>query len=288
MKLPDFRYYAPLNRLKAQMGIAADEFGSNDPIVANHTLTDEELNKLASGVGIDVGWEDLTLLINGTFVYKDTRVLIYIRDVRDYGERMDGPRYHLATCSTIENMHLKGRLQRYVIATKSDGIFHVNITSQFGTRSEQRQLKVCQNCLEKLDFDGFHLKMPASKRNRIVSDFTPVQFFAKYPKSFHSRLPSHSADGSPLNDYTADFPEISRKLREAAEWRCSTCRRVLIAPGMRQYLHVHHVDGNRLNNSTKNLKVVCIECHSNEPDHAHMRNSPEYAAYMRIMPPIPR
>lgn len=56
MRLPDFTRYEPLNRLKEQMGIQRDEFGSIVVIVAPGGLTADELERLVSGTGIDVAW----------------------------------------------------------------------------------------------------------------------------------------------------------------------------------------------------------------------------------------
>ena len=145
------------------------------------------------------------------------------------------------------------------------------------------QLKVCKNCLAQLDFDGYSL-MYGTNRQAYVDSFMPDRFFAKYPVSPHTRLPLHDSDGAPLNDYTPDFGQISQKARQYAGWRCKACRADLSAQGLRRFLHAHHRDGDRSNNSPQNLLVLCIACHANEPSHGHLRANPDYLEYRRLRP----
>ena len=282
MKLPDFRLYEPLNILKERMGIPRDEYGSISVVVAAGGLTVDQLKTLVT-LGIDVGWEDLTHISNGTFAYKGNRVLLYIRDVTQYGNQVPQPKYHLLTCTTIDRMHNNGRAQRYVVSTRTDGIFRVNVTSHMGRRGEELRLKVCKNCVAQLDFDSY-TRMNGANRQAYVDRFMPEHFFAKYPVSPHTRLPLHDSDGAPLNDYTSDFGEISQKARQDAGWRCTACRADLSAQALRRFLHVHHRDGNRWDNSPYNLRVLCIACHANEPSHDHLRASPDYRNYRRLQP----
>jgi hypothetical protein len=282
MKLPDFRLYEPLNRLKAQMGIPRDEYGSISVVVAAGGLTVEELGRL-SQEGIDLRWEDLTHISNGTFAYKGNRVLLYIRDVSQYGDQITQPRYHLVTCGKITQMHKAGRGQRYVAATRTDGVFRVNINSPAGQRAEDLRLKVCKLCLTQLDFNSYN-RLYGPARQAFVDSFLPEHFFAKYPMSPHKLLPLHDSDGAPLNDYTADFHRISEKARQDAGWRCEGCGADLSAQGLRRFLHVHHRDGNRWDNSPHNLRVLCIGCHAEEPSHGHLRGALDYREYRRLRP----
>jgi hypothetical protein len=272
MKLPDFRQYEPLNRLKEQMGIPRDQYGSISVVVKGGGLTVQELEALVT-IGIDVGLDDLTFISNGTVSYKGNRVLLYIRDVEQFGSQITQPRYHLATCRKIKQMYAAGRGQRYVVSTRTDGIFSVNIGSAGGRRTEDLKLKVCKLCLQQLGFDH---------EQAFVDRFLPEHFFVKFPVSPHVRLPSHDSDGAPLNDYTVDFPQISEKTRQAANWRCAECRADLAAPQLHRFLHVHHRDGNRWDNSPHNLQALCICCHAEQPSHAHLRRNSDYHKYRRL------
>ena len=89
-------------------------------------------------------------------------------------------------------------------------------------------------------------------------------------------------------EYPADWPEIARAVKEAAEWRCERCghcddpaRRVVGEPGRKvpsgrlpcdehcthasngkqRSLTVHHLDGDKANCEPWNLAALCQVCH---------------------------
>ena len=72
-----------------------------------------------------------------------------------------------------------------------------------------------------------------------------------------------------VNDYTADFPEISRKLREENNWKCS-CHGVDMYNMKKKGLHVHHINRVKYDNRPQNLKVLCALCHKGV-DKVHSR-----------------
>ena len=87
--------------------------------------------------------------------------------------------------------------------------------------------------------------------------------------TFPNRLVSEKGrQGELVNDYTADFPEISRQLREKNNWKCSCCGVDMY--NMKKGLHVHHINRIKYDNSPQNLKVLCALCHKGV-DKAHSR-----------------
>jgi hypothetical protein len=281
MKLPNFFNFAPLNDLKRRMGLPADTYGTfaGDP----ERLTAEERVLLESGEGIEVTFDQLTVLPDKTLAFKDSRVLLYIRDVHVYGSRQRKdwyPRYHLANCTTLQEMTAGGRFDRYVIASETGGEFTLNMITGAKRRSERQRLPVCQNCLAALAFNGFSLQKDRSARRKIVETFAPAQFFAVYPHSLHVRKPRFTSETAPLDDYTDNFAEISYRVRKEAGWRCQKCY-LWVGPHRSQYLHVHHKNGNRRDNKTANLRALCIKCHADEPWHGHLKNDPRYTAFLR-------
>lgn len=284
MKLPDFLKFEPLNDLKSRMGIPSDLYGSFSVEIDPGRLTAKELD-LLTGEGIDVSYDELTTLPDGTFAYKDSRVLLYIRDVHIFGNQEPEPKYHLSKCATIEKMFQSGRRERYVVATKTNGIFHLNIIKKHKAIPDDRRLSVCQNCLDRLSFKGFNLQtMNRTRRHRFVAEFLPEHFFAVYPRSLHVEKPKYDSDTAPLNEYPADFGELSERLRRESGWKCQNCHRILSDPRLRQFLHVHHVNGVRSDNTRQNLKVLCVACHAKEPRHQHIRNTPAYAEFLKLNP----
>src|SRR5205823_4379859 len=117
MKLTDFRNFELLNSLKERMGIPRDVFGDLTVLVDAGGLSELELEKLTSQDGLEISIDDLRVLDDGTLAYKNSRVLLYIRDVAVYG-RHQQPRFHVSNCSTLITMHEQRRFStRYVVST---------------------------------------------------------------------------------------------------------------------------------------------------------------------------
>src|SRR6266481_242261 len=120
MMLPDFIEFEPFNRLRRLMNAPLpNEFSSGYTI---NRLTQDDLDRALEGIeGVTVDdISDVTVLPDGTLSYQNRRVLLYIRDKWAFpGQRL--PKFHLANCKKLEEMRAHGRLERYVISTRSDG-----------------------------------------------------------------------------------------------------------------------------------------------------------------------
>lgn len=275
MKLPDFFSFAPLNELRREMSIP-DGYYRDFEVTVRPGVTREELDALTSGDGIEIAIDQLTFLPDGTLGYKDRRIFLYIRDVHSHG-RFSDPRYHFANCDKLQEMASRGRFeQRYVIAAEATGEFKVNYISNGAVRPERKRLSVCQYCLGKISFEGFDPQWPRPKRHAVVSAFTPETFFALYPRTFHTALPRYESEDAPIDTYPSDFDELSRNLRASRHWKCENCPSTFAAPHLRKYLDVHHVNGDRRDSDLGNLRVLCVVCHSTQPNHGHMRSTPRY------------
>ena len=72
-----------------------------------------------------------------------------------------------------------------------------------------------------------------------------------------------------VHGYTRDWNEISRKFREEHHYTCEKCG-VQVSPFETEYMHVHHINGDKANNRHSNLQCLCIKCHSEvNPTHVH-------------------
>lgn len=274
IKLPDFLTWSTFNGLRHKMGAPlAERFG------ASHVVTEIDLPLIdrLQGAGIDVTADQIQVLDDGTLAYKGYRVLVYIRDIPSVGNRGSMPKYHFAHCRTLETMYRNHRSERYVVAISDTGLFRVNVLDG-GVTSEAVRLDVCQNCLTHIRWKGFDMQMARPSRLSIVDQFKLSEFFAKYPKNLLLVTPKHSSDTAPLNAYTEDWSEVSARTRSRRGFKCEKCS-IVLAGTESKYLHVHHRNGQKHDNSDVNLKVLCIGCHAEEPMHSHMRGLPDYREF---------
>ncbi|HEY1614993.1 MAG TPA: hypothetical protein VGF97_15005, partial [Rhizomicrobium sp.] len=224
------------------------------------------------------------VLSDGTLAYKNSRVLLYIRDHAVYSGRSIDPKFHIAHCDTLKEMKRQSRQARYVVATRTDGEFKLNIIDGSRKSETVRKLSVCQNCLALLFFDGFEMNMPKPIRSREVSAFSIARFFEKFSRDLHEIEPQHDSDSAPVNDYNQDFSARSNALRRAKNWTCQNrnCGVYLGNQSHRRFLHVHHINGQKSDDAPGNHKVLCIKCHAEEPSHGHMRAMPDYRAFAAL------
>jgi hypothetical protein len=275
MKLPDFTKSAQLISIKVRMGIAADHLASFSATASGARLTEDELDRLTSGTGLDVSFEEIVVLDDGTLAYKGRRVLLYIRDVNHYGRREGLPKYHLSNCNVLQDARRSGRFgRRYVIANRTDGIFQINMLSGGRTAASSERLNVCQVCLSTLRIDGFSFQIEQQERRRRVKVFSPQKFFDLYPIDLHTQLPQYGADEAPLNKYSDGFRETSTNFKASTNWHCQMCGLDLSAHSLRKFLHTHHRNGDKSDDMQTNLRALCVECHAKEPEHSHMKSSP--------------
>jgi hypothetical protein len=274
MQLPDFRRDQRFVRLREEMG--ADQ------------LVEVRMTEWRDWVGRGVDIHDSGLIevnpIDKTLSYEGRRILVYIRD--QYVNADDTPRgyrYHVAECRTLRDMRSKRRFGRYVGTQRTDGVFMVNLMrfrddNPF-LEDQLIQVPVCKNCLGALDWRSYSQQDYFGK-NRLVAEFRPDEFLEEFG-SLVTVLPSHSPLTSPINGYPSDWPETSLKFRISRQWTCEECGWDFSDPPTRRWLHVHHVDGNRANSFSENLKALCIECHAKQPDHQMLRFGVDYLEYIR-------
>lgn len=279
LKLVDFFEFPALNQLRQSMGAdLVKEFKFDTGI----TLLDEDFIRQLDGDGIEInGLDEIDFRNDKTLGYKGQRVLIYIRDVSPYREDFSLPKFHISTCETLERMWKTKRSERYVLYRRENGVFQINVIKNGAMEVRQEKLDVCKNCLTNLNWKNY--SEDKRLRGKIVSQFSIAEFFEKYPKSLLSVKPNYDADNAPLNDYTDNWSEISKHAKRKAGYRCenSSCR-VELTGRHNQYLHVHHIDGQKNNNKKHNLQVLCLKCHANEPNHGHMKSGRDYAQFNLI------
>lgn len=283
MKLPNFDHDLELNALRKAMGADLREYTPPPP---TSVLTIEEIERLA-GEGIEIPLDEVRVLNDGTHVYKGRRVIVYIRDVAEYGGRASMPKYHLAMCTTLSMMMEAGRFKtRYVVATRDDGKFSIQrIRGETAIKSEE-QLNVCQQCLDELNYREFSMRMGSRLRQEAVQNFSIKMFFDEFGKSCVWAIPKFDATNAPTNVYSPIFYRIAKTLKEKRGYRCEQvhCGIDLSALSDRRFLHAHHLNADKSDNHPTNLKLLCIRCHANEFQHSHVRDNPDYARFCTKFP----
>lgn len=281
MKLPDFTHDESYNALRRAMGAALRAF---EPPHNEEVLTPEEIDRLARE-GIEIPLDQVSVLPDGTLAYKNQRVVLYIRDIKQFrnqGPADDNlPRFHVTDCEKLQEMRANNRYERYVVATRDTGEFRINLMRNNYYHERDERLRVCQFCLGRLNWDNFTIRRQrANERRTIVSAFTLARYFTLYPKTFIREMPQHTEQTAPRNNYTADFPQISERIKRMRRYQCEECN--IDLSGQRRYLHAHHRNGIQYDNSDGNIAILCIEHHAEQPYHSHMKKHPDYWEFLRL------
>ncbi|EPF1752797.1 HNH endonuclease [Vibrio alginolyticus] len=217
-------------------------------------LQESHIDKISAELeqGKDVELKDVELE-SGLLSYKGRHVTLYIK------ANGSSARFHVSDCKTLQSMRASGRFERYVVTNNTSGEFIVD--SGYG--ETKARLKVCQNCLRKLNYKGCNTTTDISS---IVRTFDMGEFFSTY-SSFFPHMPSRQAETAETG-YSEDWTKVSSHYRVEKDFTCEQCNVKLRAH--RHLLHVHHISGVKSDNRPKNLKALCIDCHSKQPMHSRM------------------
>jgi hypothetical protein len=281
VKLPDFTLDDALNELRRAMGADLREFKRGP---SSDALTTEEIDKLARE-GIDIPLDEVRILEDGTLAYKNQRVVVYIRDVKQYRQRSPSedilPRYHVTDCDKLQEMRANQRYARYVVATRDTGEFQINLMRNNRYEQSDQRLSVCQFCLGKLNWDNFSLhRRQKEQRAKFVSAFTLTRYFLIYPKTFILEMPQHTEATSPKNDYTPDFRKLADGIKRMRNFRCEAC--AINLSNHKKFLHAHHKNGIQYDNRDSNIAILCIQHHAEQPYHTHMKRHPDFWEFMHL------
>lgn len=227
---------------------------------------DAELDR---GKDIDLAEVDS---VEGLLNYHGRQVLLFIPD---HGQRVEkaidqpsqGNKFHISDCEMLEKMRQRNRFERYKVTNNVSGIFEIFGTSRYtnGVVEGAVALNVCKYCLRKLNFKDAD-NVSVSARNQIVNEFSLEEFFSTYSSLFRYYPKGHVKDAK--KGYADDWKEVSRQFRTKHNYTCSHCDVNLGAH--KGLLHVHHMNGEKSDNSDQNLKALCADCHRKEPYHEHM------------------
>lgn len=196
------------------------------------------------------------------------RALIHIVDISSWRELWGYPKFHIYSCKKIKEMKDEGRGYRYKASGQENGEFYlIKKDKKF-----YQTLEICHYCLElyNVQFGISHTK----------KDF-PLKEYIKNPLS-NSNLPKVNLDICTIpNCYQKNWAEISKKRKEQEKDICFDCERNFSSLVCKEFLDTHHVDADKRNNIRENLKVLCIECHSEKYNHGHIKHSDRYKKWLK-------
>lgn len=213
---------------------------------------------------------------NNELYFKNTKVLLYIRDQAMYGQPEDilknyksGYKFHLSWCKTLQSMFNSGKYEKYVVSTRQDDVLLVRVIGSNNKVYESEQkLHVCRYCLSTLNYKGYRYATKAQK-DKIYNEFSLKEFFnvQNSDYSFHD-MPKHDEYSAKTNIYPDNWEHVSELHRKLCHYQCERCGKDCSHD--HKLLHVHHINGNKQDIRQSNLIALCLECHISE--HPHMRN----------------
>ncbi|HCI71706.1 MAG TPA: hypothetical protein DF712_14585 [Balneola sp.] len=166
------------------------------------------------------------------------------------------PKYHIADCETRE-IYTGYRFANHMPVD----IYCINQRKNLGPQN----LDLCRNCINTVNF------------NSISTPDTP--WFDIILAKADSR--EYTSDDLRIDGYTKDWGHVSKAYRTKQNYVCEECEIDLSERRAEFFCEVHHIDGNKSNNSLKNLRCLCVNCHS-QVDKKHRRNYSKEPNLMKL------
>ena len=212
MRLPVV--FPTLDRVRRDMGAPLSRWSltppeSKQPEVVEISVPPDGIERVQAVAG------------NGPLQIDGQQVLLYIKDTGlDRHTLLHDPensrRYHIANCSTLEQMRRENRHKRYVATNKRSGLFRVDARDHDSGEVEEnleRKLYVCKNCLSTLGFVEEREEWP---------EFSIEAFFRDH-ETFFSFSPQYTDITAPPSDYPSNWNRISRLAKEKKNYTCEEC-----------------------------------------------------------------
>ena len=218
--------------------------------------------------------------INSRYFPDDARSAVESEDFDDDYLIKKIHKYHLVNCQTLRQAENQGWRDKYRVSRRRDGLFFYRFTNgnEVLYINEEQRMHVCGYCLRELN--------NMWQSNVKKKDFLPDLFFSDDgPRKGIEYNGEPVSESSLPNIYQKDWPLISRKYRELVGYQCENpdCTfKNLSPPNLHRYLHCHHVNFIRSDNSYSNLKALCIYCHAQIPLHDRLKKWPDYNKFLHL------
>lgn len=197
---------------------------------------------------------DEGIFLNDDVTKSKQQIFLYKRDyhLSAYGNKK--PRFHTHKCKTIQEFIDNGRFHDYRRAN-TDMVMVRDMDDRYIDKKVS-SLPLCAYCA----------KMSIKAQGKDSSEFVKLLKQAK-----DAEAPLKKKAEVDIFGYTKDWETISREYRESHNFTCEECGITIEDPFDRQFIQVHHKNGDKTDNNTENLICLCIHCHANVDD-THKKN----------------
>jgi hypothetical protein len=224
--------------------------------------------------------ELVEVLPDGTLV----RVNLYIprkniaRNELNHLRTSDLNKYHIYKCAALEELFEKGRKNDFKVNTRDDGTFHYTFQSygQLLKIEENQKLNICKWCL------SIFLKRRSS--DYAVENFNLKHFYDRNTSFFDFDTSAlEKGEDAKINVYSQRWREISTRFKKRGNYTCEDCGWKPTVREHQRFVHSHHQNRDKTNNRRDNLKILCINCHSQVDEfHTQINKSDDYRAFMEL------
>lgn len=235
--------FAPLKAFLEKRGYTVGNRTAYEP------FTPEDVN------AADITNGTMSFRSDGIFVIgsdgQERQVFLYKKDY--HLERYGKPRFHICKCSVIDEFISIGRFKQHYVRANSEPVPVIDLDDGHKLK-EINGLPLCGYCKKTL-------------RQVNVANSTK---FVELLQSVNNQVQQEDVEVD-IFGYTRNWETISRAYREIHNYTCEQCGLQITDDYDRQYIHVHHIDGNKLNNNENNLQCLCLYCHTHVDDHHFQR-----------------
>lgn len=177
MKLTDFLDFKPLADLRSEMKAPLVK-----PIFI-HSFQNPIITQSSDRIELE-SLNELTIHPDGTLLYNNSRVLLYIIDysLTNFYDSPIVSEFHISSCQNVQELVTRGRQLRYFITSGDDELFLVDqMFESINQITLVQKLSVCKHCLAFLNWAQYGDTDEITKQN-IFKSFSVLSFFEKYPR----------------------------------------------------------------------------------------------------------